>query len=141
MVKDEKIIEKLQDFGLDSNEAGVYLASLSLGSTTILKLSQQSGINRTTVYEVVGALEKKGLMKKEIKGLKTVYAPEPPERLEKTLEAKKANLMELLPELQGKYHLKGKGSSIKYYEGLTAIKNVYDELLQELRPHDFYYVI
>ena len=141
MRKDEKIIDSLQDFGLDKNEAEIYLASLSLGPTTILNLSKHSGVNRTTVYEIVGALEKKGLMKKEIRGLKTLYAPESPDRLENTLEKKRATLVELLPELQGKYHLKGTGSSIKYYEGLASIKNVYDDLLEELRPHDFYYVI
>ncbi len=141
MTKDEKIIDSLREFGLEEKEASIYLASLVLGATTILKLSKQSGINRTTAYEIVDSLEKKGLIKKEIHGFKTLYSPEHPERLENTLDSKKILLSRILPELEGKYHLKGKGSSIKYYEGLNAIKNVYDDLLKDLKPHDFYYAI
>lgn len=141
MATDEKIIDSLKQLGLEEKEAGIYLASLSLGATTILKLSNHSGINRTTTYEIINSLEQKGLMKKEIRGLKTLYSPEPPERLENTLETKRVILTRLLPELEGKYHLKGTESSIKYYEGLTAIKNVYDDILKDLKPSDFYYVI
>lgn len=141
MKTDQKILDSLTDFGLHENEAAVYLASLSLGPTTILKLANQSGVNRTTVYEVVEALERKGLMKKEIKGLKILFSAEHPTKLENTLEAKRATLSRLLPELESKFHLKGSGSTIKYYEGLASIKNLYDDLAKELRSTDFYYVI
>jgi sugar-specific transcriptional regulator TrmB len=139
--KVEKTIQELVNIGLSENEAALYLAALSLGTTTVLKLAKYSEVNRTTAYEVIESLEKKGLMKKEIKGLKTLYAPEHPERLENALEKKRATLVQLLPELEGKFKLKGKGSSIKCYEGLAAVKNLYDDLLDELRPGDFYYVI
>ncbi len=141
MRNDQKIIDSLTDFGLEKNEATVYLASLSLGPTTILKLANQSGVNRTTVYEIVEALEHKGLMKKEIHGLKTLFSPEHPDRLENTLSRKREALTKLLPELESKYHLKGSGSTIKYYEGLSAIKNLYGDLAHELKPTDFYYVV
>ena len=141
MKNNDKLIENLKELGLQEIEAKIYLASLSLGPTTILKLSKHSEVKRTTVYEVVDALEKKGLMKKEIHGLKTLYSPESPERLEYTLEAKKILLSHVLPELEGKYHLGGTEGSIKYYEGLKSIKNIYDDLLKDLKPHDFYYAI
>lgn len=141
MKNNDKLLENLSEFGLQENEARVYLASLSLGPTTILKLSKHSEVKRTTVYEVVDALERKGLMKKEIHVFKTLYSPEHPERLENTLESKRILLSRVLPELEGKYHLKGTESSIKYYEGLSSIKNIYDDLLKDLKPHDFYYVI
>ncbi|MES2023362.1 MAG: helix-turn-helix domain-containing protein [Patescibacteria group bacterium] len=140
-MKEDKIIKELMELGLEEKEAGIYLASLVLGATTILKLSNQSGINRTTAYEIIESLERKGLMKKEIHGLKTLYSPEPPERLENTLETKRSLLAKILPELDGKYYLKSTGSSIKYYEGLTAIKNVYNDIIKDLKPRDFYYCI
>ena len=141
MKANEKIIKTLAEFGLEEKEADVYLASLVLGSTTILKLANQSGVNRTTTYEIINNLERKGLMKKEIRGLKTLFAPEPPEKLENTLKFKMKLLKQTLPELESKYHLKSTGSAIKYYEGLTAIKNLYDDILYDFKPHDFYYVI
>ncbi|MEI7810176.1 MAG: helix-turn-helix domain-containing protein [bacterium] len=141
MKNNDKLIENLKEFGLQENEAKIYLTSLSLGPTTILKLSKHSEVKRTTVYEIVDTLEKKGLIKKEIHGFKTLYSPEHPERLENSLESKKVLLSKLLPELEGKYHLKGTESSIKYYEGLDAIENIYNDLLKDLKPHDFYYAI
>jgi hypothetical protein len=80
-------------------------------------------------------------MKKEIRGFKTLFVAEHPERLENTLDSKKLILTRVLPELEGMYNLRGTESTIKYYEGLKAIENIYDELLADLKPHDFYYAI
>ena len=141
MSKNDNLLNSLIQFGLNENEAKIYLASLSQGATTILKLSKHSDIKRTTVYEVVTSLERKGLMKKEVRGFKTLYSAEHPERLENSLESKRILLSKVLPELEGKYHLRGTQSSIKYYEGFTAIKNVYDDILKDLKPKDFYYAV
>jgi sugar-specific transcriptional regulator TrmB len=140
-LQNEKLLNSLTQFGLDENESKVYLAALSLGPTTVLKISKVTDVKRTTVYEVITSLIQKGLMKKEIKGFKTLYASEHPERLENTLDSKRAILSRVLPELEGMYNLKGSESTIKYYEGLKAIENIYDELLADLKPHDFYYAI
>jgi len=141
MIKEQKTINSLVEFGLTVNEATVYLASLSLRATTILRLSKHSGVKRTTVYETISSLEKKGLMKKEIHGLKTLYSPEPPEKLKRTLDLKSILLSQTLPLLDSKYHLKGTEGSIKYYEGLTAIKNLYSDILKNLKSGDFYYAV
>ena len=74
MSKNDNLLNSLIQFGLNENEAKIYLASLSQGATTILKLSKHSDIKRTTVYEVVTSLERKGLMKKEVRGFKTLYS-------------------------------------------------------------------
>ena len=137
----DKLLTSLTEFGLNENEAKVYLAALSLGATTVLKISKTTDVKRTTVYEIITSLIQKGLMKKEIRGFKTLYAAEHPERLENTLETKRAVLTRVLPELEGLFSLKGTESTLKYYEGLKAIENIYDELLRDLKPHDFYYAI
>jgi len=140
-MKNDKLINSIKDLGLEENEAKIYLASLSLGPTTVLKLSKISEVKRTTVYELILSLEKKGLIKKEIHGLKTLYSAEHPERLENSLESKRLLLNKILPELEGLYNLKGTESSIKFYSGLSAIKNIYDDLLKDLKIHEFYYAI
>jgi sugar-specific transcriptional regulator TrmB len=140
-MQNPKLLISLTEFGLDQNEAKVYLAALTLGATTVLKISKSTDVKRTTVYELITSLIHKGLMKKEIKGFKTLYTAEHPEHLESTLDAKRAVLSRVLPELEGMYNLKGGESTMKYYEGLKAIKNLYDELLTDLKPHDFYYAI
>lgn len=141
MSKNEKLHEILLDLGLSSNESGVYLASLSLGSNTILSISKLSGIRRTTVYSVVNTLKNKGLMHETPKGFKTLYTAENPNKLESILENKKSSLKKILPEFNALYNLKGGDSTIKHYEGLEAIKNIYENTLESLNPGDDYLVI
>lgn len=141
MIKNNKLLENLKEFGLEENEAKVYLASLSLGPTTILRLSKYGDVKRTTVYEIINVLERKGLMKKEIHGLKTLYSAEHPDKLENSLDVKRIILTRTLPELEGLYNLMGTESSLKFYSGLTSIKNIYNDLLKDLKLHDSYYAI
>ena len=39
------------------------------------------------------------------------------------------------------FNLKGTESTLKYYEGLKSIRNVYDDLLKDLKPHEYCYVV
>ncbi len=141
MSKNQQLSDVLYDIGLSENEAQVYLTSLSLGPTTILRISKSSGIRRTTVYSVVETLKTKGLMHIKPAGLKQLYVAEHPDRLDNIVESKKRNLEKLLPEFTALYNLKGGESTVKYYEGLTAIKNIYETILDPLKPGDDYLVI
>jgi len=141
MLKNEKLTQILKDIGLDENEAGVYLASLSLGSSSVLKIARASEIKRTTVYSVIDALKNKGLMRTDIKGLKQTYTAENPEKHETVLENRKNEFKNKLPEFMALYNLKGSESTIKYYTGLKAMQNIYLETLEEIKPHEDYLVI
>jgi sugar-specific transcriptional regulator TrmB len=64
------------------------LSAVSLGPISILKLAQNSQVKRTTVYSVAENLIKQGLMRKKIKGFKTFFVAENPEKLKTILENK-----------------------------------------------------
>lgn len=140
-MKNEQLMRVLTDLGLTQNESEVYLTSLSLGPTTILSIAKGSQIRRTTVYAVVESLKKKGLIHIEPRGFKQLYAAEHPEKLETMLETKRLTLKKVLPKFAALYNLKGKESTIRYYEGLASIKTIYDTILEPLRPKDDYLVI
>lgn len=131
----------LKEVGLSENEATVYLAGLSLGPSTVLRIARATDIKRTTVYAVIDELKKKGLMSTEAGGFKKLYVAEDPTRLEQILESRKEIFKQNLPEFISLYNLKGEETSIKHYEGLTAIKGIYMGLLNEMKPHDDYLVI
>ena len=137
----EDIKEILIDFGLSEHEALVYLSSIMLGPSTVNKIAKHSGVKRTTVYPVVESLKRKGIMNIELKGLKSLFVAESPERLEKIIEQKKERLKSMIPELSALYNLKGGESLIKYYEGFEGIKVVNDMMLDSLKPNDEYLVI
>ncbi|MFH1030912.1 MAG: helix-turn-helix domain-containing protein [bacterium] len=137
-MKQNPLLTFLTEIGMTENEAKIYLTALSLGPTTIFRFSQIAEIKRTTVYSVVDSLKQKGLIKVEVKGFKKFFMAEKPEKLEVMLELRRKRMEKLLPEFQRIENFEGGESFIKYYDGLEAVKSLYEDILQELRPHDEY---
>lgn len=135
------LIDILKDLGLSEKEAKVYFASLSLGKTTIQKISTFSTVKRTTTYSIVKSLQKRGLIKVVIEGFKKKYLAESPERLEMIIDQRRDNFLDQLPEFLSVYNLKGGESFIKYYEGEEAVKSVYEENIKNIKPNEDYMVI
>ncbi len=136
----ESLRKMLTKSGLSDHESGVYLAMLELGPSTVLKISRQAGVKRTTIYAVIEALKAKGLVGVEEKGFKKIYIAENPARLERILEEQKGALKASFPELEALYTLRGNDSVIRYYHGAEAMRSVYEEMLSELRDGDDYFV-
>lgn len=140
-MKNAKLLETLKDIGLDETEAQIYLTSLSLGPTTVLKIARNSDIKRTTIYGVIESLKNKGLMKIELKGLKQLYIAENPEKLEDILDNRKREFSAKLPSFMALYKLEGGESSIKYYTGLKDMKKVYLSTIDDIKRGGEYLVI
>jgi sugar-specific transcriptional regulator TrmB len=128
-------------FGLKENEADVYVSALKLGPTPILPIAHETGIRRTTVYEIIKSLTSKGLMTTELKGFKKLFCATHPQSLVSIFENKKDNLETMIPELTTLYKAQGSGNSIKTYESLGSIKSLYTEILNNYRSGDFCYVV
>lgn len=137
----EKLVSSLVDIGMSTHEARVYVACLALGSSSILALSKETGIKRTTVYSIIESLQKSGFIRVEIKGLKRRFSAENPEQVSDLLEIRKQKFKQILPEFSALFHLKEESSTIKYYEGLKSVKSVYNHILEELRPKEYYWAI
>ncbi len=141
MAQNIELTNKLMEIGLSKIETSVYLAMLSLGETTVMKISHASGVKRSTIYPIIENLRNLGLVTIKNKGFKKVYVAENPTRLATIINRKQEDLLSILPALKSMYSLEGKDILIKTYEGVDAMKSVYDELLTELRNHDEYLVI
>ena len=117
------------------------MASMSLGPSSIAGISSASGIKRTTVYSIFEELRRKGLMREEIKGWKTLFVAESPEKLENIVEQMRKEVKINMPEFTAMFNLHSSGAFIKYYEGIESIKGVYNGLLQEIKAHEDYSII
>ena len=118
MHKQEQLLGTLEKIGLVKHEAQVYLASLALGPSTVLKIAKEAGLPRTTVYSIIESLKKKGLIFIEEKGFKKLHAPQRPDQLEMVLEQRKQEFKNMLPEFSALYNLHAGESLIQYFEGL-----------------------
>ena len=131
----------LEELGLSQPEAAVYLALLQLGPTTILNIARNTGLKRTTIYTIIDVLKEKGLTTVVIKGLKQVYAAQDPTKLQSLWQKKLEQFNEQLPAFQALQKFSGSQAMIKYYEGQASIREVYLQLIADIKPHEDYLIV
>ena len=136
-----QLLNVLEDIGLSTKEAQLYLALLQAGPSRVVNLSRAAGLKRTTVYPIIDSLREKGLVRQEYQGLKKLYTAVSPERLEALIEERRNNFKRMLPQFHGLYNAGGGSTSIRCYEGYGSIKSLYEEILERTRAGDFYYAI
>lgn len=132
-----RIHKALSKFGLTENEIEVYLATLKeKGELSPYKISELTGIPRTTVYEIIMSLSLKGLielyrsdgmMKQQTK----VKAKNPSElrsilwQRRKELVETEIDILDVLPDLKGYFHKDEPNADFKFYPGIEGAKQVY----------------
>ncbi len=131
----------LQYLGLVEKEARVYTAMLSLGNATILQISREAGINRTTIYPIIESLRSKGLLKISYEGLKRRFVANDPQVLKQVWEKRTFEAEKNIQQLQSLYGKGQQQTSIEIYEGLTALKAVYESLIRDIQTGEDYCII
>jgi len=136
-----KLLKVLKEVGLNENEAKVYLALLSLGPSGVQNIARSAEIKRTTCYSVIESLKLHGLVKSELVGFKTLLVAIDPQQLSNLLDQRKQKFQEHLKDFQILSHTQEKGGIIQYFEGLEAVKSVYESLIRDIQPHEDYMII
>ncbi|MDP2586254.1 MAG: helix-turn-helix domain-containing protein [Candidatus Komeilibacteria bacterium] len=118
----------LQDLGLTEIEAKIYLASLELGTETVLKIAKQAQVKRPTAYVALDNLFANGFVSKVQKKGTTMYAAESPEIISNKFKEKLANFNDLMPFFAAKFN-RGPKPKIRYYEGAQTLLDIYTKVL------------
>lgn len=128
-----KMLQKeLEKMGFEEKEAKLYLALLELGEASVQDMARKSGLKRTTVYHILDSLKTRGFLSLAQKGKKTVYIAKDPRSIGEEIKEKEAIFKKTLPELLSVTNFLEKKPTIRYFEGLSGIKEVYlDELQHE----------
>lgn len=134
-------IDILKEIGLSEHESTVYFTMVSIGPATVLKIARASQVKRTTIYSVIDSLKEKGLASVELKGFKSLYVAESPEKLEYVLESRKNKFKKHLDDFLSIYNKGGGETLIKIYDGLEATKSIYNEMLRDIKPGEDYLII
>lgn len=130
----------LRTLGFSEKEATVYVALLELGCGTVAEIARKAGINRTTGYDILDSLARKGVVNVSGKEPKQEYAAEPPEAvvqyLKREAEAARERIEKakyFLPQLRS-VHSSQNRPRIKFYEGTEGLKQVYEDTLTSTEP-------
>ncbi|HBY99668.1 MAG TPA: hypothetical protein DEP84_37990 [Chloroflexi bacterium] len=96
------LVEKLMELGFSEYEAKAYLALLPLGSTTGYQIAKESGIPRSTIYEVLQKLIARGAVLTQSFADQTRYTAVPSTQLLERMQRDVQEAIEALDQgLQG----------------------------------------
>ena len=73
----EQLFARLVEIGFSEYEAKAYVAALALGATTGYQVAKESGVPRSTVYEVLNKLAARGAVLTQTFGDQVRYVPVP----------------------------------------------------------------
>jgi len=124
------LLQKLIDVGLDEKEAKVYVALLELGEANIADISKKAQIKRSTVYDMLELLKEKGLLSQTRLKKRPIYYAENPAKMLEALESKRKSLKEAMPELTSIMNLLDKKPKMRYFEGIDAVKEIFEDTLR-----------
>lgn len=125
---------ELRKLGLKEKEVKVYLAGLELGPSSAQDIAKQAGISRPTAYEIIKALERKGLFAEAKREKRRYFTAQSPAHIlgvlriqKREIEEKEREFIRIIAALESKYSLKEKGG-VKIYkdkEGLEVLEEVF----------------
>ena len=121
----------LEEAGLNSKEAALYLALLELGSASVVQIARSSGVVRSTTYEILERLRTKRLVTTFLKKRVRYYSAEDPTLAVRWAQSRSDALKAALPELMALTGKNRKRPAIRYYEGKEGITIILEEILAE----------
>ncbi len=123
--------ETLKELGLSEGEAAVYLALLKLGEVQVNKIKTETKIHRTTIYDFLDSLVKKGLVSYITKNGVKLFKASHPSHLDALLKEKRDLLETILPGLTKLSEADTKPLKVEVYEGVEGVKLFLSRPLQE----------
>ena len=127
----------LTEIGLEEREARTYLVMLRLGSATAAAIAEETGIDRTTTYDVLNRLIKKGTASYIIKSGVKYFLPINPEQLLKNLQEKEADLEGIMSGLTALAKKDREKTHIEIFNGVKAVKYVTEMVLRDKNDYLF----
>ena len=125
-------VEVLESIGLSKGESRVYIALLSLGTTSVGAIIKEAPVARSKVYDILERLQEKGLVSVIVEGKRKRFSAVPPKRITEFLEQQKnevtqreQSLQKILPQLAA-LTPKKKRTSAELLTGPRGIRTFYD---------------
>jgi sugar-specific transcriptional regulator TrmB len=130
----------LREIGFSDKEINVYTALLELDSASVTTIAKKTELNRTSCYDILDALMKRGIISKFKKKHTTYYNAGDPRRLKAHVdhELEKAQkkamrqqklLSDALPELQSLLNPQSTKPKVTFYEGEEGMREAYEDTL------------
>ncbi|MBC7981615.1 hypothetical protein H7X65_00900 [Candidatus Parcubacteria bacterium] len=128
------MIESLISLGYSDKEARIYITLLSVGKSSIISISEKSGLKRPTVYLIIDKLVEKGLVIQVLTKGKRLYQAIDPKNMVEQVKRQARKVEDALPSFMD---LMNTNSSIKsrmlYFDGIKGIKQALNYKIDQLK--------
>jgi sugar-specific transcriptional regulator TrmB len=131
-------MEELREFGLSDNEITLYLTLLKTGTSTANRISQITGLKRSTTYDNLALLITKGIVSRVTKEKVHYFEAANPKKIVHLLEEKKEKIQKIVPELLKIQETVGEKTGVTYFEGKKGVLTVLNDILDEKKDLLFY---
>jgi len=122
--------EQIEEAGLSSKEANVYLRLLQHDPIGGGALSKLLNMDRTHTYNVLQNLISKGLVSSIVKENKTLFQAASPKNLLNQIHRKEEILQTVIPKLEALEKTSGKKSAVTLLEGKSGIQTMFRSILE-----------
>jgi len=129
----EEIKATLERFGLSSNEAKVYLTLLRLGSAMAGKIAKEAMMDRTSCYDALKRLLKKGLISYALEANRKLFKMVDPSKLLETIKEKEEEIEKIMPQILAMYKKEKEKYNVTLYKGYKGLKSVFEDILKEAK--------
>ena len=116
--------------GLSCNEAKIYLALLKLGPSLVSKIEEETGLNRTHIYDRLKKLLEKGRVSYTIQAGKRYFQATNPKKLLEDTQQQERDLKKILPSLLS-LQKTADDIRIEVYKGKEGLKSILQDCLKE----------
>lgn len=132
IMKEEDV---LQELGLETREAKIYLALLKLTSTTASKVAEDVGIDRTTTYDILSRLIEKGIVSYVIKNNVKYFKSSSPQQLLQDLKEKEKRLQEIMPKLLALEKEEKEQTNVELFKGKEGMITVLKMIVRDKKDY------
>jgi sugar-specific transcriptional regulator TrmB len=127
-----QVKDALEKYGLSDREADIFLHLLGNGDQTAFAAAKALGLPKTTVYNTLEALKKRGLVSSWKKNGVAHYGAESPKRLISETEAKIELISTVMPQLLAASKQSMSQVVTRQYEGVDGFRVVYEDMLDSM---------
>jgi sugar-specific transcriptional regulator TrmB len=122
--------EQLENIGLSTNEAKIYIALSQTGMSTAYNVAKNSSIFKANAYGALKKLVERGLVSKKIIDNKTFYEASDPSFLLDLLDSKKEQINQIIPSLRMLQRAVQTETQVNVYKGTNAIGSLLHHMLE-----------
>jgi HTH-type transcriptional regulator, sugar sensing transcriptional regulator len=137
----DTIFRDLEKLNFSVNEAKVYLTLLKVGPSMAGKISKEASLDRTSVYNAMKLLLKKGVVHYAIEANRRVFSADDPKKIIDYYKEKEDLANQIIPRLRERYQSKKDKNKVILYQGFKGLKTVFQNILDSCGENDEYLIM